>query len=130
MTKTRFSLKSRLGSFRYAFRGLRLLLRNEHNSRIHFIAAIIAIALGFLLKINLFEWSVLIIVTGTVFLTELFNSSLETLSDIVDNEYNERIRDSKDYAAAAVLVASIISILAGGIIFIPKILDLLNLFNS
>lgn len=126
MTKTRFSLKSRLGSFRYAFRGLRLLLKNEHNSRIHFFTALVAVAMGFLLKINLFEWSVLIIVTGIVFLTELFNSSLETLSDIVDNEYNERIRDAKDYAAAAVLVAAIISILAGGIIFIPKILDLLK----
>ena len=126
MTNTRFSLKSRLHSFKYAFNGLRLLLRNEHNSRIHLLAAIIAITMGFLLKINLLEWSVLIIVTGIVFLAELFNSSLESLSDIVDNEYNERIRDSKDYAAAAVLVAAIISILAGGIIFIPKLLDLLK----
>lgn len=124
MTNTRFSLKSRLGSFKYAFKGLRLLLRNEHNSRIHFIAAIIAIVMGFLLKINLFEWSILVIMAGIVFLTELFNSSLETLSDIVDNEYNERIRDAKDYAAAAVLVSAITSILAGGIIFIPKLLDL------
>jgi diacylglycerol kinase len=126
MTNTRFSLKSRLGSFKYAIRGLRLLIRDEHNSRIHLLAAIIAITMGFLLKINLLEWSILIIVTGIVFLTELFNSSLETLSDIVDNEYNERIRDAKDYAAAAVLVAAIISILAGGIIFIPKLLDLLK----
>ena len=126
MTNTGFSLKSRLGSFKYAFRGLWLLLRNEHNSRIHFFAAIVAVALGFFLKINLFEWSVLVIVTGIVFLTELINSSIETISDIVDNEWNEKIRNAKDYAAAAVLVAAIISILAGGIIFIPKILDLLK----
>ena len=126
MTKTRFSLKSRLGSFRYAFRGLRLLLRNEHNSRIHFIVAIFAIAMGFVLKINLFEWSILVIVAGIVFLTELFNTSIETISDIVDNEWNEKIRNAKDYAAAAVLVAAIISIVTGGIIFIPKILDLLK----
>ena len=124
MTSTRFSLKSRMGSFKFAFRGLWLLLRNEHNSRIHLFAAVIAIALGFFLKINLFEWSVLVIVTGIVFISELFNTSLETISDIVDSEWNEKIRNAKDYAAAAVLVAAIISLVAGGIIFIPKLLNL------
>lgn len=124
MTSTRFSLKSRMGSFKFAFKGLWLLLRNEHNSRIHFIAAVIAIAMGFFLKINLFEWSVLVIVTGIVFISELFNTSLETISDIVDSEWNEKIRNAKDYAAAAVLVAAIISLVAGGIIFIPKLLNL------
>ena len=124
MTSTRFSLKSRVGSFKFAFRGLWLLLRNEHNSRIHLFAAVIAIALGFFLKINLFEWSVLVIVTGIVFISELFNTSLETISDIVDSEWNEKIRNAKDYAAAAVLVAAIISLVAGGIIFIPKLLNL------
>jgi len=124
MTRTRFSLKSRMGSFKFAFRGLWLLLRNEHNSRIHLFAAVIAIAMGFFLKINLFEWSVLVIVTGIVFISELFNTSLETISDIVDSEWNEKIRNAKDYAAAAVLVAAIISLVAGGIIFIPKLLNL------
>lgn len=124
MTSTRFSLKSRMGSFKFAFRGLWLLLRNEHNSRIHLFAAVIAIAMGFFLKINLFEWMVLVIVTGIVFISELFNTSLETISDIVDSEWNEKIRNAKDYAAAAVLVAAIISLVAGGIIFIPKLLNL------
>lgn len=124
MNSTRFSLKSRIGSFKFAFRGLWLLLRNEHNSRIHFFAAVIAIAMGFFLKIDLFEWSVLVIVTGMVFIAELFNTSLETISDIVDSEWNEKIRNAKDYAAAAVLVAAIVSLVVGGIIFIPKLLNL------
>jgi diacylglycerol kinase (ATP) len=124
MANTRFSLKSRLGSFRYAFRGLWLLLRNEHNSRIHLFLAVIAIAMGFIFKINLQEWIILVIAIGIVFLAELFNTSLETICDIVDNKWNEKIRNAKDYAAAAVLVAAIISIAAGGIIFIPKWIDL------
>ena len=59
-----------------------------------------------------------------VFIAELFNTSLETISDIVDSEWNEKIRNAKDYAAAAVLVAAIVSLVAGGIIFIPKLLNL------
>ena len=125
MNSNKFSLKSRFGSFKFAFHGLRSLLKNEHNSRIHFLAAIVAIALGLILKINPFEWCLLIIVIGIVFLTELLNTSLEKLADLIDPEWNEMIRDAKDYAAAAVLISAVISVVAGGLIFIPKILDLI-----
>jgi diacylglycerol kinase len=81
--------------------------------------------MGLILKINPFEWSLLIIVIGIVFLTELLNTSLETLADFVNPEWNEKIRKAKDYAAAAVLISAIISVVVGGFIFIPKILDLI-----
>ncbi len=124
MKPKKFSLKSRFGSFKFAFNGLCSLLKNEHNSRIHLLAAIIAIAMGIILKISYFEWSLLIIVIGLVFIIELLNSSLESLADIIDPERNERIRKAKDYAAAAVLISAFISVIVGGLIFIPKILDL------
>jgi diacylglycerol kinase (ATP) len=125
MDSNKFSLKSRFESFKFAFRGLWSLVKNEHNSRIHFLAAIAAIAVGIFLKINLFEWCLLIIVIGLVFITELLNSSLEALADVVEPEWNERIRNAKDYAAAAVLISAIISFIVGGFIFVPKILALL-----
>jgi len=125
MNSDKFSLKTRLGSFKFAFHGLWLLVKNEHNSRIHFLAAIIAITMGIILKIDPYEWSLLIIVIGIVFLTELLNSSLETLADFVNPEWNEKIRNVKDYAATAVLISAIISIIVGAFIFIPKILDLI-----
>lgn len=121
MTNTRFSLKSRLGSFKFAFNGLRLLLRNEHNSRIHLVAAAITAVTGFLLKIDRLEWLVLAIVIALVFITELFNSSLESVCDVADKNFNEKIGRAKDYAAAAVLIAAIVSLIAGGVIFIPRI---------
>lgn len=122
MKPQKFSPRSRIDSFKYAFNGIRLLLKNEHNSRIHLLAAVVAISMGIFLKINPAEWCIIFIVIGMVFLTELLNSSLETLSDIVKPEWNELIRNVKDYAAAAVLISAIISVIAGGLIFIPKIL--------
>jgi undecaprenol kinase/diacylglycerol kinase (ATP) len=121
MKSNKFSLKTRFESFKFAFRGLRSLLKNEHNSRIHFMAAIAAIIVGIILKINLLEWSLLILVIGIVFLTELLNSSLEALSDFIDPEWNENIRKAKDYAAAAVLISAVISVVVGALIFIPRI---------
>ena len=125
MTQNKFSLKSRLGSFRFAVNGLLLLLKNEHNSRIHLLAAIIAIVMGIIMKIDHYEWSLLIIVIGAVFLTELLNSSIESLADLIDPEFNEPIMRAKDYSAAAVLISAIVAIVVGGLIFIPKFLDLI-----
>ncbi len=125
MSPNKFSLKSRFGSFRFAMNGLLSLLKNEHNSRIHLLAAILAIITGTIVKLNHYEWSLLIIVIGIVFLTELLNSSLESLADLIDPEWNELIMKAKDYSAAAVLISAIIAIVVGGLIFIPKILDLI-----
>jgi len=126
MATDRFSLKSRLGSFKFAFNGLRSLIKKAHNSRIHLFAATAAVAMGIFFKISLFNWSLLVIVTGIVFMAELFNSSLEELSDIIDPQLNEKIRNAKDYAAAAVLITAVISLITGGIIFIPEILDFIR----
>jgi diacylglycerol kinase len=126
MDLNKFSLKSRFQSFKFAFHGLCSLLKNEHNSRIHFLAAIVVIAMGIIFKVTFFEWSLLTIVIGIVFLTELLNSSLETISDFVDPEWNEQIRRAKDYSAAAVLISAIIAVVVGGLIFIPKIILFLS----
>ena len=100
-------------------------MKNERNARIHLLAALIVIVLGIGLNISFPEWCLIIIVTGFVFMAELFNTALEALSDIVDPEWNEKIRKVKDYAAASVLISAIVSVIVGGLIFIPKILDLL-----
>jgi diacylglycerol kinase len=85
---------------------------------------IVAITLGIMLKIKSYEWCLLIIVIGIVFLTELLNSSLESLADNIDPELNEKIRNAKDYSAAAVLIAAIVSLVVGLLIFIPKLVEL------
>ena len=125
MNPDKFSLKSRLQSFRFALNGLRSLLKYEHNSRIHSIAAIAVIILGILMKIDTTEWSLLIIVIGMVFITELLNSSLESFADSLKPEWNDLIGKAKDYSAAAVLIAAIISVVVGVIIFVPKLLNLI-----
>jgi len=124
MESDNFSVRSRLSSFIHAFRGLRSLIKNEHNARIHLAAAVVAVTAGILFKISRAEWMLIIIVIGMVFLAELLNSSLEALADIVDPEWNEKIRKSKDFASAAVLISAIVSVIIGGLIFIPKLLDL------
>lgn len=81
--------------------------------------------MGFIFKISLIEWCLLIMIIGLVFFSELINSSLEAISDVVKPEWNENIMKAKDYAAASVLVTAVISVFIGGLIFIPRLLQLL-----
>ena len=125
MDQQKFSLRARFGSFRFALNGIVSLLKYEHNSRIHLLAAVVVIITGIFMKIDHYEWSLLSIVIGLVFLTELLNSSLESLANIIDPGWNELIMKAKDYSAAAVLISAIIAVFVGGLIFIPKFADLL-----
>lgn len=120
-----FSGRERLSSFKFAFNGLSSLIRYEHNSRIHLLAAILVIMAAVVLKVNLVEWLFLIGAIALVFMTELFNSAIEKLADFVSPEYQEKIKLVKDYCAAAVLLISIAAAIIGLIIFIPKFSQLL-----
>ena len=122
MSQNKFSFRARLKSFGFAVNGLISLLKNEHNSRIQLLAAILAVIAGIIFKISFTEWSLLSIVIALVFLTELFNSALETLADIIDPEWNNLIMKAKDYSAAAVLISAIIALIVGLLIFIPKLI--------
>ena len=124
MKNNAFSIKSRFKSFKYAINGLKILIRNEHNSRIHLVAMIIAIVLGIILKISNIEWIAIVIVIGFVFSTEIINSAIEKLADFVSPDYHETIKKVKDLSAAMVLVCALVSLIVGIIVFIPKIIQL------
>ena len=120
----KFTLKKRLQSFRHAFAGIRNLLVYEHNFRIHLVAAVLAVLLGILLHLPLWKWALLSIVIFLVLITEAFNSAMEKLADVLSPEYNEKIKQLKDNCAAAVLLASVLAIIVGLIIFLPEIFKL------
>jgi diacylglycerol kinase len=124
----RFSLRKRLNSFRFALNGIKNLIKNEHNARIHFVALICVIGLGLFFKIELSEWIAITIVSGLVILTELLNTAVERLADFVESDFNEKIGLIKDYCAGAVLISAMISIIVGGLIFIPKIIEMIKNF--
>lgn len=119
--KKRFSISKRLKSFNYAFSGFIILLIEEHNSRIHMVATLLIIALGFIFNISNIEWILILFAIGFVFCLEILNTVIENLADIVSLEKSKRIKKIKDLGAAAVLFAALIAFIIGVIIFLPKI---------
>ncbi len=123
-----FSIKKRLSSFGYAFKGLRYMFRTQHNSRIHLVAAAIVVLFGFIFSVNKIEWCLLIFAMGLVFFAELVNTAIEYLTDIISPGFNEKAGRVKDLAAGAVLISAIASAIIGLIIFIPKIAEYFGRF--
>lgn len=122
-----FTFRKRLAGFKYAFHGIWLLLRHEHNAWLHGIIGFCVVIAGFLLGITTMEWVAVVIVCGCVFAAEALNTAIERLADVVSPEYNEAIKTVKDLSAAGVLFTAIAAATVGVIIFFPY---LITLFNS
>ncbi len=121
MKSQAFSITQRLKSFKYAFEGLKTLLKQEHNARIHLAATFVAIGAGFFFKISYSEWSLIVFAIVLVFVAEIINTAIENISDFISPQKNEKIKIIKDLAAAAVLVAALGAVIIALFIFIPKI---------
>jgi len=124
----KFSIRQRIRSFGFAFNGLWLLIKEEHNARIHFLAALIAVGAGIYFQLSPNEWIAIVFAIALVFIAEIINSSVEKLADTVTKEKNEGIKKTKDLAAGGVLLSAITSLVIAAIIFIPKIIALCSVY--
>lgn len=119
--KSRYYLGARWNSFKYALKGLKVFFVTQPHAKIHALASVIAIAAGLYINLNFIEWSLVIFAIGLVMVAEVLNTAIEFLTDIVSPGYNEKAGKVKDLAAAAVLIASAISVIIACFIFLPKI---------
>ena len=122
MKNQKFSMRKTVTSFVYAFNGLKILLREEPNSRIHLVASICTIIAGILLKVSLNEWIALVLAMGFVITLEIVNSAIENIADFISPGRDDMIKKVKDLSAAGVLVSAITALIIGLIVFLPKII--------
>lgn len=121
-------LKRFFNSFKYSFDGLRYAYKYEQSLTIHFVVAFFVVVAGLWLKINLTEWLLCLLLMGVVMATELINTSLEAVIDLVCPEIHPLAKIAKDTASAAVFVFSAVAFFSGLIIFVPKIIDVIKPF--
>lgn len=112
-------------TFTAAFNGIGYFFKTERNGKIQAAAAVSAILAAFWLHISAVEWILILFCIAAVIALEMVNTAIEHLCNHVHEAYHPSIKIIKDVAAGAVLFASIISVITGLIIFIPKIWPLL-----
>ena len=119
------SIKRLFKSFKYALEGIIYAFKYEQNIIVHSIVAILVIIMGITLKINEFEWLICFILFGLVIATELINTALEAIVDLICPKQNPLAKIAKDTSSGAVLVFATVAAISGLIIFIPKIIGLI-----
>ena len=116
-------MKKFLMRFVYAFRGVTKAFKDE-NLKWHGAAAIVVMLVSWYYQLSTTEWMIVLILIALVLATEVINSSIEDLNNTVTKanklDYNATT-DSRDMAAGAVLIITIVATVVGLIIFVPKI---------
>ncbi len=113
-------------SFSFAFSGLKIIVRKEQNFRIHFAIGILVVILGAIFRVNIWEWIALLLMIFFIFLLEIVNTVFERFVDMLKPRLSAYAKEIKDLMSAAVLIAAILSIIIGLIIFIPRFIAFFN----
>jgi diacylglycerol kinase (ATP) len=111
-------------SFEHAFEGLEHAYNRDQNLRIHFIIAIVVVITSILFKVNPFEMGILGIMILLVMVTEMINTAIERMVDLITKEHREDAKIAKDVAAGMVFLTAAGSLIVGFLIFLPHIIKL------
>lgn len=110
-----------LRSFGYAFRGLGLFFKTENHAKFHLAVTILVVGMGYYFGLSSREWALVIFAIGMVMVAEIFNTAIEKLADKLWVERDPKAAFVKDVAAAGVLIAAMVAIVIGAIVFVPYI---------
>ncbi|NLL42868.1 MAG: diacylglycerol kinase family protein [Firmicutes bacterium] len=104
-------------SVKDALKGIFHVLRTERNMRIHVACGLLVIALAKVLAVTRLEFAILLLVIGMMFVAELINTAFEEVVNLITEEYHPLAGLIKNIAAGAVLVAALVALCVGYIIF-------------
>lgn len=111
-----------LESFKYAWLGIRVALKEERNLRKHLATTVGVFILGFFLSFNTSEFLWLTVACFIVIFAELINTLIENLVDLVTLDFHPLAKKVKDLAAGTVLISSGFAVIIGLILFFPKLI--------
>ena len=122
--KKNYSIVRFFKSFSYAFNGIKTACKTEQNFVVDLILGVIAITLGFVLKLSTFEFIIVLLVIGLAITVELINTAIEYTVDMAMPEIHPLAKAAKDLASGAVFIIDLIILIIGIIIYLPKIINL------
>ncbi|MEX2013086.1 MAG: diacylglycerol kinase family protein [Candidatus Levyibacteriota bacterium] len=109
-------------SFKYAAAGILHAFRYNQNLKIHLLVGIIISLLAVYLGVSHFEMGILGLMILLVMASEMINTSIEEMVDLITTEHRQEAKVAKDVAAGMVLLTAVGSVVVGILIFTPYIL--------
>ena len=120
-----FDLNRLRRSMSYAWKGIRIVFREEHSFRVQTAVAAIVLVAMFVMDLRTPEKALLTLAVVFVLVLELMNSIFERMVDMMKPRIHHYVEDIKDIMAGSVLVASLGALLIGVSIFWPYVANLI-----
>lgn len=117
----RFKAANLLASFRFAAAGIYFCLRTQRNMRIHVVAGVLALSMGFWLSLGRQELALLASICSLVVTMEMLNTAIESAVDLYTHRKHPLAKIAKDVAAAAVLVSALNALVVGALLLGPPL---------
>lgn len=115
-----------LESLNCAIEGILWATKSERHIRYHFVAALAVVFLALFFKVSAFEFFLLALAAVMVIFAEMMNTAIETIVDLVTEDYHELAKRAKDVSAGAVLITSVGAIILGYLVLSGHIFPLFD----
>ena len=110
-----------LHSFNWAFDGIVHALHYERNMWVHFGIAGLVLVASLFFALTRLEVIAVLVAISFVLITEMLNTAIEHLVDLVTDKEDPRAKVAKDVAAGAVLIAAVNAVAVAYLVFYDKI---------
>ena len=101
----------------YSIKGIFWMLKSERNFQLEVFALIINLFLIVYFKLNSTDVALILLVCFLVLIAETINTAIEKICDFVEPNFNKKIGLIKDIAAGAVILATLLSIITGVLVY-------------
>lgn len=108
-------------SFNYAFEGIIYAFKTQRNMRLHFLATAAVLIASLVFKLSKLEILILFLTIALVVLAEMINTAIEVVVDLFTQAHHPLAAIAKDVAAGAVMIAAVVAVIVGSLIFFPII---------
>lgn len=106
--------------FLNAYNGILLGLKDK-SILLQVIIGLLVLVISFLFKISYLDFIFVLILIFMVVITEILNTSIEEICNLITLEHNLKVKKIKDLAAAAVMLSATLAFIIGIMIFIKYI---------
>jgi len=93
------------------------MLKSERNFQLEVFALIINLFLIVYFKLNSTDVALILVVCFLVLIAETINTAIEKICDFVEPNFNKKIGIIKDISAGAVILATLLSIIVGVLVY-------------
>lgn len=125
MADDSLTFSGRVRSVRFAIKGIRTMLRTQHNAWIHAAATGAVAVTGFVLRLSASEWCWIVLAIMAVWTAEALNTAFEFLTDVASPTVHPLAGHAKDVAAGAVLISATGAVVIGLLVIGPHLRNLL-----